>query len=116
MNPVSIGVIGAGLFGRKHIDTMRLEPMCKLTGIADPTPDAAYAAKIGVPCFESYAEMLDRVHPEAAIIATPNMLHVPAGLACAERGVHMLQYDFPRYLSLQHGIQRVCRALEWIAG
>jgi predicted dehydrogenase len=65
--------------------------MCKLTAIADPTPEAAaYAAKIGVPCFASDTEMLDSVRPEAAIIATPNVLHVPAGLACAERGVHML--------------------------
>ncbi|MEP6657314.1 MAG: Gfo/Idh/MocA family oxidoreductase [Betaproteobacteria bacterium] len=70
---------------------MRHEPRCKLTGIADPTPEAAaYAASIGVPCFTTYAEMLDRARPEAAIIATPNVLHVPAGLACAERGVHML--------------------------
>jgi predicted dehydrogenase len=91
MNPVSVGVIGAGLFGKKHIDTMRPEPMCKLVAIADPTPEAAaYAKTIGVPCFAGYAEMLDRVRPEAAIIATPNVLHVPAGLACAERGVHML--------------------------
>jgi predicted dehydrogenase len=90
MNPVSIGVVGAGLFGRKHIDTMRLEPMGRLTGIADPTPEAAaYASKIGVPCFASYTEMLVRARPEAAIIATPNVLHVPAGLACAERGPHV---------------------------
>jgi predicted dehydrogenase len=91
MNPISIGVIGAGLFGRKHIETMPHEPRCKLAGIADPTPEAAaYASKMGVPCFADYAEMLDRVRPEAAVIATPNVLHVPAGLACAARGVHML--------------------------
>ncbi len=91
MNPVSIAVIGAGLFGRKHIDTMRPEPTCKLVAIADPTPEAAaYAKELGVPCYANYTEMLDRVRPEAAIIATPNVLHVPGGLACAERGVHML--------------------------
>jgi predicted dehydrogenase len=91
MTPVTIGVIGAGNIGRKHVETMRQEPMCRLTGIADPTPEAAaYAAGIDVPCFAGYAEMLDGVKPEAAIIATPNVLHVQAGLACAERGVHML--------------------------
>jgi predicted dehydrogenase len=92
MNPVSIGIIGAGLFGRKHIDTILPESsICKLVALADPTPEAqAYAKTLGVPCFPSYVEMLDQVRPEAAIIAAPNVLHVPAGLACAERGVHIL--------------------------
>ena len=91
MTPVSIGVIGAGLFGRKHMDVMRQEPACRLAAIADPTPEArAYAEGLGVPCFADYEEMLDRVRPQAAIIATPNVLHVPAGIACAERGIPML--------------------------
>src|SRR6266403_3401032 len=91
MNPVSIGVIGAGSFGRKHIDTMLPEPGCKLVAIADPTPDAtAFAATLGVPSFVNYVEMLDQVRPEAAIIAAPNVLHVPAALACAQHGVHVL--------------------------
>ena len=91
MTPVSIGVIGAGLFGRKHMDVMRQEPACRLAAIADPTPEArAYAESLDVPCFADYEEMLDRVRPQAAIIATPNVLHVPAGIACAERGVPML--------------------------
>lgn len=88
---VTIAVVGAGLFGRKHIETMRQEPACRLAAIADPTPEAeAYARELGVPCFRDYHEMLDRIRPQAAIIATPNVLHVPVGLACAERGVHML--------------------------
>ncbi len=88
---VTIAVVGAGLFGRKHIETMKQEPACRLAAIADPTPEAeAYARELGVPCFRDYGEMLDRLRPQATIIATPNVLHVPVGLACAERGVHML--------------------------
>ena len=34
--------------------------------------------------------MLDRIRPDAAIIAAPNVLHAAAGIACAERGVHLL--------------------------
>jgi predicted dehydrogenase len=90
MKPVSIGVIGAGLFGR-NIDTMRREGCCRLAAISDPTPEAAECArKPGVPCFADYSEMLERIRPDAAIIAAPNILHAPAGLACAQRGVHML--------------------------
>lgn len=91
MGIIDIAVVGAGLFGRKHIDTLRQEQACRLVAIADPTPEAAsYARELGVPWFANHAEMLDRVRPRAAIIATPNVLHVPVGLDCAERGVHML--------------------------
>jgi predicted dehydrogenase len=91
MTPVSIGVIGAGLIGRKHIEIMEQEPASHLAAIADPALEAeAYARELGVPYFGDYREMLDRVRPQAAIVATPNGLHASAGMACAERGVHML--------------------------
>ena len=91
MTPLTIAVIGAGLIGRKHIDTMRREVPCRLVAIADPMPEAvAYAETQGVPCFKDYCAMLDRIRPDAAIIAAPNVLHAPAGIACAERGVHIL--------------------------
>ena len=91
MKQVTMAVVGAGLFGRKHIETMMQEPECRLVALADPAPEAEdYASTLGVPYFKDYCAMLDRMRPDAAIIATPNVLHVPVGLACAERGVHML--------------------------
>lgn len=91
MECIGIAVIGAGLFGRKHVETMRDESACRLVAIADPTPEAAaYARELGVPYFTDYGEMLDRLRPDAAIIATPNVLHVPAGLACVARGIPLL--------------------------
>lgn len=91
MTKVDIAVVGTGLFGRKHIETMKQEPACNLVAIADPTPEAeAYSRELGIPCFKDYCEMLDEARPQAAIIATPNVLHVPVGVACAERGIHML--------------------------
>jgi len=91
MKNIGIAVIGAGLFGRKHIETMRLDKGCRLVAIADPTPEAAaYARELEVPCFADYGEMLDTVRPDAAIVATPNVLHVPAGLACIARGIPLL--------------------------
>lgn len=78
-----IGLIGAGQFGRRHLETIRNEPQCELAGVADPAykGDKAYA---------DYREMLEREKPDGVIIATPNALHVPAGLACVERRVPML--------------------------
>ena len=91
MSRVRIAVIGAGAFGQRHIAYLKREPSCEIAAIADPSAAAAeYAKAEGLRHFTEYRAMLDEVKPEGAIIASPNALHVPMGLACAERGVHML--------------------------
>ena len=88
---VRIALIGAGAFGQRHLSYVQRESRCELVAIADPDPAAAEIAKArGAPYFADYRDMLDRVKPEGAIIASPNALHAPMGLACVERGVHML--------------------------
>ncbi|HEY6008643.1 MAG TPA: Gfo/Idh/MocA family oxidoreductase [Geobacteraceae bacterium] len=90
-NPMRIAVIGAGVIGLTHIRIIGQSPLCEVAAIADPTPAAAaFAAEQGLPYFADYVELLDAVRPDGAIIATPNALHVPVGLACVERGVPML--------------------------
>jgi predicted dehydrogenase len=81
-----IAVVGAGQFGRKHIETVRSDPECELVGVADP----AQPKDLGVRVFSDYVEMLEKAKPDGVIIATPNALHVPVGLACVERRVPML--------------------------
>jgi predicted dehydrogenase len=81
-----IAVVGAGQFGRKHIETVRKEPTCTLAALADPVQ----AADFGVPHYALYTEMLEREKPDGVIIATPNALHVPVGLACVAQRIPML--------------------------
>ena len=92
MSQVRIGVIGAGLIGRKHIEVLRSgNADYTLTGVADPSPQAANEAKeLGYDCFSSIEEMIDKVKPEGAIVAVPNQMHVEAGLKCIERGVPII--------------------------
>jgi len=91
MSRVRIAVIGAGMFGQRHITYLKREPRCEIAAIADPSAAAGeYAKAEGLRHFADYEAMLDEVKPEGAIIASPNALHVPIGLACAERRVHML--------------------------
>jgi predicted dehydrogenase len=90
-NRLRIGVIGAGAFGRRHIETIGREPLCEVAAIADPTPEAAaFARQNGFAHYANFDDMLADAKLDAAIIATPNAMHVPAGLACAAHGVHML--------------------------
>lgn len=91
MSKVRIAVIGAGAFGQRHIAYLKREPSCEIAAIADPGAAAAKHVKAeGFRHFADYRAMLDEVKPEGAIIASPNALHAPMGLACVERKVHML--------------------------
>ena len=89
MSQVRIGVIGAGLIGRKHIEVLRSgNKAYTLAGVADPSPEAqAEANELGYQCYPSIEEMLEKAKPEGAIVAVPNQMHVEAGLRCVERGV-----------------------------
>src|SRR5262245_8762693 len=69
------------MFGQKHIDTIRKEPLAELVAVADPVAKAD---------FKDYREMLDRAKPDGVVIATPNAVHVPVGLACVERRIPVL--------------------------
>ncbi|MGI9449388.1 MAG: Gfo/Idh/MocA family protein, partial [Geminicoccaceae bacterium] len=91
MTKTRIALIGAGLIGREHAALIGKHPEAELVAIADVSVDGRhYADSIGVPYFKSYEDMLDQTKPDGAIVALPNSLHLPAGLACIGRGVPSL--------------------------
>ena len=92
MSQVRIGVIGAGLIGRKHIEVLRSgNAAYTLAGVADPSPLAqAEAREQGYDCYASIEEMIEKAKPEGAIVAVPNQMHVAAGLKCIDRGVPII--------------------------
>lgn len=91
MTPLRIGVIGAGMIGRKHIEVALAEPLCKLVGVADPSPAGkTLAESSGVPYFATYEAMLETASLHGVVVATPNALHVPMALDCIERGIPVL--------------------------
>jgi predicted dehydrogenase len=86
-----LAVIGAGAIGARHVRLAAAEPACRLVAVADPAAaTTALAAEVGAAYYADFAEMLDRARPDGAIVAVPTALHAPVGIACAERGVHML--------------------------
>ena len=92
MSPVRIAVVGAGLIGRTHIAVLRSgHPEFVLAGVTDPSPAAkAEAAHLGYAHYDSLDDLLDRETPDGAVLAVPNHMHVPIGLACVARGVAVL--------------------------
>jgi predicted dehydrogenase len=90
MTTISIGVIGAGLIGRKHLKKIAEHPDFDLAGIADVNADAAAAQNPGARVFSDYRKLLDDAKPDAVIIASPNQVHAEMGIECARRGIHIL--------------------------
>ncbi|GIK83173.1 MAG: oxidoreductase [Alphaproteobacteria bacterium] len=83
-----VGIIGAGLIGRMHIDRALAHAEIELVGIADPTPEAeALARTAGVPWFADYGRMIDTARPRGVVVATPNATHARIAIDCIERGV-----------------------------
>jgi predicted dehydrogenase len=86
-----LALLGAGLIGREHASLIAAHSSAELVGIADSSPAAQeYAGSLGLPLHADYAAMLDELRPDGAIVALPNHLHVPAGLACIEHGIPCL--------------------------
>jgi predicted dehydrogenase len=91
MKALRIAVLGAGLIGRRHIETILAMPeAADLLAVADPVADPGQFDLRGAAWFTDESRMLDRVRPEAVIIATPNGLHLAHGALCCERGIHFL--------------------------
>lgn len=90
MTNIAIGVIGAGLIGRKHLAKIAEHPDFDLAGIADVNVEQVAAQNPGARVFADYRAMLDETRPDAVIIASPNRLHAETGIECARRGIHIL--------------------------
>jgi predicted dehydrogenase len=80
MKKLPIGLFGAGVIGRTHIERLARSDALFLCGIADPS-DAAKALA---------SSLLEATKPAAAIVATPNQLHVPQALDCLALGLPVL--------------------------
>ncbi|KAL2105155.1 hypothetical protein VUR80DRAFT_8918 [Thermomyces stellatus] len=87
-----LAVIGAGLIGPRHAQTIVENADTDLVAIVDPAPaGAALAEKLNTAHYKSVAELLSSQHkPDAAIICTPNDTHVPVSKELASGGVHLL--------------------------
>jgi predicted dehydrogenase len=96
-NPISVAVVGVGVFGRNHARVYReLEQQgeaVRLVGVVDPKLDRAdaVAREFGCRAFGSVEQMLT-THSEirAATVAAPTMHHLDVARALMEAGVDVL--------------------------
>jgi len=86
-----IAVVGFGLVGKRHAETLRRIPELELAAIVEPDPAGrAQAIKLGAPCFATLEEMFASDTVDGVILATPTPLHVEQGLTCIDQGCPVL--------------------------
>lgn len=84
-------MVGAGLVGKRHVETLRRSDLACIASVVDPDPSAAaFAAEQDLVRHETLADMLASEPPDGVIVATPNQLHVEHGLACLGAGLPLL--------------------------
>lgn len=81
-------LIGLGKIARYHIAALGSTPRYVICGVCDSNAQApARACCPDVPFYTDYAQMLDELRPEIAVIATPPASHYDMASACVARGV-----------------------------
>ena len=87
---VRLGVIGLGLIGTPHVRTLRKVEECDLVAISDiDEKHKETAAKLGIKFYLNYEGSIQKESLQGVIIATPVNLHVPMGITCAQKGLHL---------------------------
>jgi len=89
---LKVAIVGAGLIGPRHAESVVSNSFTELAGLVDPAPTGeATAAQLNTSYFSSVAALLASPNkPDAAIVCTPNHTHVPIAKELLAGGVHVL--------------------------
>lgn len=90
--PLRIIIVGAGLIGPRHAQSVLSNPSTELVALVDPASSRArVASQLQTEHFPSVPAMLAAIpKPDAAIICTPNHTHVPIATELLSHGIHIL--------------------------
>jgi predicted dehydrogenase len=89
---VTIAIIGGGLIGPRHAQSVIKNPNATLIALVDPAPHGAQVAtELNTNHYASVEALIRSPHkPQAAIICTPNATHVPIAKELATAGIDIL--------------------------
>ena len=89
-NIIPVAVVGAGRFGRKHVEKYVLDARASLAAIVDPDPALELVARRhGVRWFPSVADLPAGL-VRAASVAVPNAAHFETSAALMRAGIDVL--------------------------
>lgn len=109
--PISVGVIGLGRMGRRHVEVVQSLGM-KIVGLVDINADAiAETIKqfglVDASEFSDPIQMLNGVELDALIVATTAPYHYEAVIAAAERGMKRILCEKPIAVSIKQAREMI---------
>jgi predicted dehydrogenase len=87
--PIGIGLVGLGRWGRNYLRTIAALPECRLVAVADPDA-AALSDACDVPCLDDIRAMLGRADVDAVVISTPDQTHYQLAMSALVAGKDVL--------------------------
>jgi 2-hydroxy-4-carboxymuconate semialdehyde hemiacetal dehydrogenase len=109
---INIALAGAGAFGLKHLDALKLIDGANVVSLVGRHRDKTdeVARKYGIPHVATdLAESLKMTEVDAVILCTPTPLHAEQAIACLQAGKHV-QVEIPLCDSLADGLAVVAAA------
>lgn len=100
---IRVALAGAGAFGIKHLDAIKLIDGVQVTSLISRELDKTkeVAAKYGIGhCSTELADSLARPDVDAVILCTPTQMHASQAIACMKAGKHV-QAEIPLADSLR---------------
>lgn len=97
MKTIKVALAGAGAFGIKHLDAIKLIDGVEVVSLVSRELDKTRetAAKYGIGhCTTELAESLALKEVDAVILCTPTQMHASQAIACLEAGKHV-QVEIP---------------------
>jgi 2-hydroxy-4-carboxymuconate semialdehyde hemiacetal dehydrogenase len=105
MKTLRVALAGAGAFGQKHLDALKLIEGVEVTSVIgrelDKTQEVAKKYGIGH-ATTSLDETLERSDVDAVILATPTQMHAQQSISCLRAGKHV-QVEIPLCDNLPQG-------------
>ena len=91
MSVVRIGIIGVGVMGSAHVNSVKQLKNCELTALCDIDPKVLERYReSGVELFSDSEALFASGKVDGVIISTPHYFHVPLALRAMEHGIHVL--------------------------
>lgn len=92
MNKINAAVVGAGIYGKHHINAYHYNPWVNLVGFCEINPEirASVAQEFHIPGFASLAELFAATQVDLVSIATPDPFHFDATIESITAGKHVL--------------------------
>src|SRR4051812_8934179 len=85
-------VVGIGFWGREWAELLKVSPLASVVATVDVKESAAAWSleTLGVPCFASLSEAIEKVPADAVLVVTNPGQHKPIILEALRHGKHVL--------------------------